>query len=67
MEWLVSTDLAQQLLEVFEIKVIPMLNPDGVRKGNHRFSFAGTDLNRKWKTPGQRLHPEIYHVRNYIH
>ena len=27
-----------------------MINPDGVIKGNYRFSGYGCDLNRKWKT-----------------
>lgn len=26
-----------------------MINPDGVVRGNYRFSTAGYDLNRKWK------------------
>jgi len=26
-----------------------MINPDGVVRGNYRFSAAGYDLNRKWK------------------
>ncbi len=27
-----------------------MINPDGVVHGNYRFSGAGYDLNRKWKS-----------------
>lgn len=43
-----------------------MLNPDGVLRGNHRFSFAGTDLNRRWKKCNQKLHPEIFFTKNFI-
>ena len=31
----------------FVVKVIPMLNPDGVINGNYRCNLAGNDLNRK--------------------
>jgi murein tripeptide amidase MpaA len=31
------------------IKIIPVLNPDGVVHGNYRTSLSGHDLNRKWK------------------
>ena len=31
----------------FIVKVIPMLNPDGVINGNYRTNLAGNDLNRK--------------------
>lgn len=33
------------------IKVIPMINPDGVIVGNARCNMDGYDLNRQWKNP----------------
>lgn len=30
---------------------MPMINIDGVRHGNFRFSASGVDLNRRWKDP----------------
>jgi len=43
-----------------------MLNPDGVVKGNYRFSAYGCDLNRKWKTCKENFQPEIFHMREFI-
>jgi murein tripeptide amidase MpaA len=43
-----------------------MLNPDGVVKGNYRFSAAGFDLNRKWKNCKENIQPEIYKIRELI-
>lgn len=36
----------EALLEDNVIKIIPMINPDGVILGNARSSVAGVDLNR---------------------
>ena len=44
---------AQYLREKYLFKVVPMINVDGVYKGNFRFSAVGVDLNRKWKAPTQ--------------
>ena len=33
------------------IKIVPMINVDGVQRANYRFSGYGVDLNRKWKKP----------------
>jgi murein tripeptide amidase MpaA len=35
------------------IKLIPMVNPDGVVIGNSRSSLAGVDLNRRWSNPSK--------------
>lgn len=47
-------------------KIIPMLNPDGVRYGNYRTSLLGVDLNRRWLNPNKILHPTIYHTKKLI-
>ena len=47
----------------FIIKVIPMLNPDGVICGNFRTSVSGHDLNRKWREPSKLLYPEVFHSK----
>lgn len=39
------------------IKVVPMLNPDGVVLGNYRCSTVGQDLNRCVSTPHTPPHP----------
>ena len=48
---------AQYLKSKFTIKVIPMQNPDGVIHGNTRTSLIGNDLNRRWISPSESLHP----------
>ena len=48
------------------IKLIPMINPDGVVIGNSRSSLAGVDLNRRWGNPNATIHPEIYFLKNNI-
>ena len=40
-----------QLLHNTIVKIIPMINPDGVVIGNSRSSLAGVDLNRRWANP----------------
>jgi murein tripeptide amidase MpaA len=39
------TDL---LLKNITIKIIPMMNPDGVFIGNYRMGIMGADFNRKF-------------------
>ncbi|KAJ3223687.1 Cytosolic carboxypeptidase 2 [Chytriomyces hyalinus] len=36
------------LREQFVIKLVPMINPDGVIVGNYRCNLSGYDLNRQW-------------------
>jgi len=45
------------------IKLIPMINPDGVILGNSRSSLAGVDLNRRWCNPNATMHPELYFLK----
>ena len=45
------------------IKLIPMVNVDGVVIGNSRNSLVGVYLNRRWKEPNPLLHPEIYFIK----
>ena len=67
LQFLLSEDsVAKTLRDRFVFKIVPMLNPDGVINGNYRCSLAGCDLNRRWKTPHQRLHPTIYHTKKLI-
>ena len=43
-----------------------MINVDGVIYGNFRCDIAGYDLNRTWKNTSQRIHPQIYHIKQEI-
>ena len=42
---------AKTLRDNFLIKIVPMVNADGVINGNTRSSLAGVDLNRVWQDP----------------
>jgi len=57
---------AEECRSKFVIKIIPMLNPDGVIFGNYRNSLLGVDLNRRWKKPSRHLHPEVYYTKQII-
>ena len=57
---------AKYLRNNFIIKIIPMVNVDGVICGNSRTSLAGCDLNRRWINPNEFLHPEIYKLKELI-
>ena len=35
-------------------------------QGNYRTGLAGTDLNRKWKSPDEDLHPTIFYMKNLM-
>lgn len=49
-ELISDNEISIYLRETFLFIIVPMINPDGVVNGNYRFSGAGFDLNRKWKT-----------------
>ena len=55
-----------ELLNNNIIKLIPMVNPDGVVIGNARSSLAGVDLNRRWGNPNATLHPELFFLKKSI-
>ena len=57
---------AEKIREQFIIKIVPMLNPDGVINGSYRCSLSGSDLNREWKNPCKNTHPQIYHLKRAI-
>lgn len=45
------------------IKLVPMINPDGVTVGNARTSLVGVDLNRRWGNPNSLIHPEVFFLK----
>jgi murein tripeptide amidase MpaA len=61
-----KTKETDYLKKNYLIKVIPMINPDGVAIGNYRSNLSGSDLNRNWNTEKKSLYPEIVAIRNYI-
>lgn len=65
LKYLLSKE-ADAIRKNFVIRIVPMLNPDGVIYGNYRCSLLGCDLNRKWEKPNRLLHPTIFHSKLLI-
>ncbi|KAL1463737.1 hypothetical protein WDU94_015463 [Cyamophila willieti] len=61
-----NTPSAAKLRKTYVIKIVPMLNVEGVVNGCHRCCLSNEDLNRKWKSPHPVLHPEIFHTKGMI-
>ena len=55
-----------KLLDNYVVRILPMINVDGVTIGNSRCSLAGVDLNRRWAQPNSIVHPEIYFLKQLM-
>lgn len=55
-----DSDLAIRFREHFNVLIVPMMNPDGVKAGHWRFSKGLMDLNRDW---GPFSQPETQAVK----
>ena len=66
-EFLLSNDpAAKNLRKKFIFKIVPMLNPDGVIRGNFRMNILGKDLNRMWDEPNENSCPTIFNTVKMI-
>ena len=66
-EYLISDEpRAEFLRKNYIFKIIPMLNPDGVKRGNFRMNSIGKDLNRIWTEENQEFSPSIYHCHKML-
>ena len=54
------------ILNNYIIKLVPLINTDGVTIGNSRSSLVGLDLNRRWAEPNASIHPEIYFLKKIM-
>jgi hypothetical protein len=61
-----SDPRAVRLREEFVIKVVPMINPDGVYRGHYRSDTYGVNLNRVYANPSQEQAPTIYGIRKVV-
>jgi hypothetical protein len=67
LKWLVSeSEEAGFVRDHFVVKVVPMLNPDGVVLGNFRASCAGRDLNRVFRDRVEALYPETVALKELV-
>lgn len=62
-ELVTKADKYDFLLANYIVKLIPMINPDGVTIGNSRASLVGLDLNRRWAEPNASIHPEVFFLK----
>ncbi|MCC6558259.1 MAG: carboxypeptidase family protein, partial [Polyangiaceae bacterium] len=58
--------VAAELLERAVFHCVPVVNPDGAARGNHRTNAAGRDLNRAWLSPTPEDSPEVLAVRGAL-
>jgi hypothetical protein len=61
-----SDQRAKTLRDHFVFVIIPMLNPDGVYRGNFRTDVIGQNLNRYYLKPTLSEHPSIYAAREIL-
>ena len=47
---------------MFDWKIVPMVNPDGVVAGNYRMDPFGNNLNRFYGEPDPHLHPAVFNI-----
>ena len=65
-ELVMKAENYDSILSNYVVKLVPMVNPDGVTIGNSRASLVGLDLNRRWAEPNASIHPEIYFLKRVI-
>ena len=57
---------SEYLRRHYEIRVVPMVNPDGVCAGNYRTNLHGFDLNRRWEGSRNKNMHEAAYLKKYM-
>ena len=58
--------IAQEMRKRFVIKIVPMVNPDGVYRGHFRLDQFGQNLNRYYAAPDLNGQAPIYAIKQCI-
>ena len=54
------------LRDLFVFKLVPMLNPDGVKRGHYRTDIFGVNLNRSYQNPDIFRQPTIFAIKTLM-
>ena len=54
------------LRKEFVIRLVPILNPDGVYRGHFRMDYFGNNLNRFYLEPDPKFQPQCYALQKLI-
>ena len=65
-ELVTKSESYDTVLSNYVIKLVPLINTDGVTIGNSRSSLVGLDLNRRWADPNASIHPEIFFLKKIM-
>lgn len=66
-EFLISDNpIAKYILDHCIVRIVPMIEIDGVVEGSYRVSLMGQDLNRMWATPNPVMQPVVYKTKTLI-
>lgn len=57
---------AKVLRDNFVFVILPILNPDGVYRGNYRTDYSGQNLNRFYFKPSLNEHPSVHAAREIM-
>lgn len=58
--------IAQELRHRYVIKIVPMINPDGVFRGHFRLDQHGQNLNRYYSQPSLQIQPSVYAIKQLL-
>lgn len=61
-----KTQQASNILENYVVKIIPLVNPDGVSRGYYRLDTHNHNLNRFYLNPCPEQQPTVYMIKKAI-
>ena len=55
-----------ELRDEYVFKMVPMICPDGVRRGHYRSDEVGANLNRAYRDPSRRSQAAVYGIKEVV-